>query len=194
MEERDLVELSQKGDEEAFETLVKKYKMKVFNLAFGFTRDEALADDLAQEVFIKAFFGLPKFRFKSEFGTWLYRITVNHTKDYLKKKGRIRKMSFENFREIQSVEEDEVLRKEQEQIMEQRRELVHRCLQTLPEKYKVILTLRDIQGFPYEEISNILKISPGTVDSRLHRARKMLRKKLAPFLSEKGGVHEMQKS
>jgi RNA polymerase sigma-70 factor (ECF subfamily) len=191
MEERELVELSQKGDEDAFAALVKNYKMKVFNLAFSFTRDEALADDLAQEVFIKAFFGLPKFRFKSEFGTWLYRITVNHVKDYLRKKGRMRKMPFENLREIQSVEEDEVTRKEKEQTMEQRKKLVHRCLQTLPEKYKVILTLRDIQGFPYEEISNTLKISPGTVDSRLHRARKMLREKLAPFLCEKGGVHEM---
>ena len=100
-------------------------------------------------------------------------------------------MPFENFREIQSVEEDEVTRKEKEQTMEQRRKLVHRCLQTLPERYKVILTLRDIQEFPYEEISNILKISPGTVDSRLHRARKMLKEKLAPFLSEKGGIHEM---
>jgi RNA polymerase sigma-70 factor (ECF subfamily) len=191
MEERELVELSQKGDEEAFAALVKKYKMKVFNLAFSFTRDQEIADDLAQEVFIKAFFGLPKFRFKSEFGTWLYRIAVNHVKDYLRKRGRMRKIPFENLLESQSVEEDEVTRKEKEQIMEQRKKLVHRCLQTLPEKYKVILTLRDIQGFPYEEISNILKISPGTVDSRLHRARKMLREKLAPFLCEKGGIHEM---
>jgi RNA polymerase sigma-70 factor (ECF subfamily) len=191
MEERELVELSQKGDEDAFAALVKKYKMKVFNLAFSFTRDEALADDLAQEVFIKTFFGIPKFRFKSEFGTWLYRITVNHVKDYLRKKGRMRKMPLENFLESQSVEEDEVTRKEKEKTMEQRKNLVRRCLQTLPEKYKVILTLRDIQGFSYEEISNILKISPGTVDSRLHRARKMLREKLAPFLCEKGGIHEM---
>jgi RNA polymerase sigma-70 factor (ECF subfamily) len=191
MEERELVELSQKGDEEAFAALVKKYKMKVFNLAFSFTRDQEIADDLAQEVFIKAFLGLAKFRFKSEFGTWLYRITVNHAKDYLRKKGRMRKMPLENFLESQSVEEDEVTRKEKEQIMEQRKKLVHRCLQTLPEKYKVILTLRDIQGFSYEEISTILKIFPGTVDSRLHRARKMLREKLAPFLCEKGGIHEM---
>jgi RNA polymerase sigma-70 factor (ECF subfamily) len=190
MEERELVELSKKGDEEAFSALVKKYKTKVFNLAFSFTQDQGIADDLAQEVFIKAFFGLPKFRFKSEFGTWLFRITVNHVKDYLRKKGRMRKMTFDNFRESQFVEEDEVARKD----MEQRRKLVFRCLQTLPEKYKVILTLRDIQGLRYEEISNILKISAGTVDSRLHRARKMLREKLAPFLGEKGGIHEMQKS
>jgi len=191
MEERELVELSQKGDEEAFGALVKKYKMKVFNLAFSFIRNQETADDLAQEVFIKAFFGLGQFRFKSEFGTWLYRITVNHVKDYLRKKGRMIKMSFENFRMTQPVEEDEVARIENEQAVEQRRKFVHQCLQTLPEKYKVILTLRDIQGFSYEEITNILKISPGTVDSRLHRARKMLREKMAPFLIEKGGFHEM---
>jgi len=84
-----------------------------------------------------------------------------------------------------------MIKKEKEQISEERRKLVHQGLQTIPENYKVILSLRDIQGFSYEEITNILKISPGTVDSRLHRARKMLRKKLAPFFIQKGGNHEM---
>ena len=78
-----------------------------------------------------------------------------------------------------------------EQIEEQRRKLVHQAIQTLPKKHQVILSLRDIQGFSYKEITQILKISPGTVDSRLHRARKMLRKKLTPFLGQKGGNNEM---
>lgn len=191
MEEKELVRLSKEGDEEAFASLVKMYKTRVFNLAFSLTRDREMADDLAQESFIKAYFALPKFQFKSEFGTWLYRITLNHVRDYLRKKSRASKMLLETIMEKPLVQENEMTRKEKEQIGEQRRKFVHQCLQALPEKYQVILSLRDIQGFSYEEIARILKISPGTVDSRLHRARKMLRKKLAPFLSQKGGNHEM---
>ena len=191
MEEKELVLLSKEGDEEAFASLVKKYKIKVFNLAWSLTRDRETADDLAQEAFIKAYFALPKFQFKSEFGTWLYRITVNHVKDFLRKKSKMSKLLFEKMKEMPLIQENEMIEKEKEQIIEQRRKLVHQCLKTIPEKYKVILSLRDIQGFSYEEITNILKISPGTVDSRLHRARKMLRKKLAPFFIQKGGNHEM---
>jgi len=191
MEEKELVRLSKEGNEEAFSTLVKKYKTKMFNLAFSLTRDREMADDLAQEAFIKAYFALPKFKLKSEFGTWLYRITVNQVKDYLRKKGRMKEISIENIKEILLLKEDEAGREEREYAEEQRRKLVHQVIQVLPEKYKVILSLRDIQGLSYGEITKILKISPGTADSRLHRARKMLRKKLAPFLSQKGGNHEM---
>jgi len=191
MEEKELVRLSKEGNQEAFASLVKKYKTKVFNLAWSLTRDRETADDLAQEAFIKAYISLPKFQFKSEFGTWLYRITVNHVKDYLRKKSKMSKMLLAKMKEIPLVQESEMMKKEKEQISEQRRKLVRQGLQTIPEKYQIILSLRDIQGFSYEEITKILKISPGTVDSRLHRARKMLRKKLAPFFIQKGGNHEM---
>ncbi len=191
MEEKELVRQSKEGNEEAFASLVKKYKTKVFNLAWSLTRDREAADDLAQEAFIKVYFALPTFQFKSEFGTWLYRITVNHVKDYLRKKNRMSKMLFEKMKEMPLVQENEITKKEKEQIIEQRKKFVHQCLQTIPEKYKLILSLRDIQGFSYEEITKILKISPGTVDSRIHRARKMLRKKLEPFFIQRGGNHEM---
>jgi RNA polymerase sigma-70 factor (ECF subfamily) len=191
MEEKELVRLSKEGDDEAFAALVKKYKMKVFNLAYSLTRDAEMADDLAQEAFIKAYFALPKFKFRSEFGTWLYRITVNHARDYLRKKSRMNKMLYEGFKENILVQENEWEKKEHAQIEAQRKKLVHQCLQVLPENYQVIITLRDIQGFSYEKISEILNISPGTVDSRIHRARKMLRKKISPLLSQKGGSHEM---
>jgi RNA polymerase sigma-70 factor (ECF subfamily) len=191
MEEKELVQQSKEGNEQAFGFLVKKYETKVFNLAWSLTRDRETADDLAQEAFIKAYVALPKFQFKSEFRTWLYRITVNLVKDYLRKKGKMRKMLVEKMKETPLVQEDEMKKKEKEQIREQRRKLVHQCLQTIPEKYQIILSLRDIQGFSYREITKMLKISPGTVDSRLHRARKMLRKKLAPFIFQKGGNHEV---
>lgn len=189
MEEKELVRLSKEGDEDAFAVLVKKYKIKVFNLAFSLTRDQDIADDLAQEAFIKAYYALPRFQLKSGFGTWLYRITINHVRDYLRKKSRMSQIPIDNIKESTVLQEDEEMKKEEKFTEEQRRKLLHKTLQAIPEKHQTILSLRDIQGFSYEEISRILKISPGTVDSRLHRARKLLRKKLAPFLSQKGGNH-----
>lgn len=191
MEEKELVRLSQRGDENAFERLVKKYQKKVFRLAFGFTRDRETADDLAQEAFIKAYFNLPRFQFKSEFGTWLYRITINTIKDYLRRKERMSKISLQDMEEKPFYAEDEAKQRERQKREEERRRSVHRVIRSLPEKYRIILTLRDIHGMSYEEISRLLRISPGTVDSRLHRARKMLRERMEPFL--RGGDDEMQK-
>jgi len=191
MEENRLVEQSKQGDEEAFGVLVKKYKTKVFNLAYSFTKDRETADDLAQEVFIKVYYALEKFKFKSGFGTWLYRIAVNHLKDHLRKHAKERHISLEVLGREPSLSEDEIKKKEKAREAADRKKLLYKSLQSLPEKYQVIISLRDIQGHSYEEIAGILRLSPGTVDSRLHRARKMLRKKIAPFLSQEGGNHEM---
>jgi len=191
MEEKELVRLSREGSEEAFAELVKKYRIKVFNLAYSLTRDRDVADDLAQEAFIKAYYALPRFQSRSGFGTWLYRIAINHVRDYLRKKSRMIQISIENIKESSILQEDKTMKEEKESTEEQRKQLVHQSIRSLPEKHQVILSLRDIQGFSYEEISKIMKISAGTVDSRIHRARKMLRKKLAPFLSRKGGEHEL---
>lgn len=185
MEEKELVELSKEGDEEAFATLVNKYKGKVFNLAFSLTQNREIADDLAQEAFIKAYFGLPRFKFKSEFGTWLYRITINLIKDYLREKKIMRKISINDIKESSFLKEDEVRKRENEKSEEEKRKFVYKFIRALPEKHQIIIFLRDIHGFSYGEITKILKISPGTVDSRLHRARKLLQKKIEPFLGEK---------
>jgi RNA polymerase sigma-70 factor (ECF subfamily) len=191
MEENRLVELSKRGDEEAFGILVNQYKTKVFNLAYSFTRDRETADDLAQEVFIKVYYALEKFQFKSGFGTWLYRIAVNHIKDHLRKRGKERFISLDALGREPSQPEDGIQKSEELKETADRKKILHIAMKTLPEKHQVILTLRDIQGYSYEKIADVLKLSPGTVDSRLHRARKMLRKKIAPFLSRKGNNHEM---
>ena len=191
MEERQLVRLAQEGSPAAFEELVRKYQSKVYSMALSFTRNREAADDLAQEVFLKAYLALPRFHGKSEFGTWLYRISINHIKDFLRKKGRAKEVSLEDVAEISFSDKEQTEKAEQERETEARRGLVQRFVQGLPEKYRVILTLRDIQGLAYEEISRVLHLSPGTVDSRLHRARRILRHKLAPYLSGEGGAHEL---
>lgn len=189
MDERELVRKAQQGHEDAFAALVEKYRRKMFNLAYSFTRNAEAADDLAQEVFLKAYLSLPRFQAKSSFGTWLYRIAVNTSKDYLRKEGRVKKVPFEESPADMMLHEDAMAKKEEADIQESRKSMMLQALQSLPDKYRTILTLRDIQGFPYGEIAEILSISPGTVDSRLHRARKLLRKKVQLLTVRSGGNH-----
>ncbi|MFQ5721196.1 MAG: RNA polymerase sigma factor [Candidatus Aminicenantales bacterium] len=189
MEDKKLVQLSQRGNEEAFSQLVKKYQKKVFNLALALTQNKDIADDLAQEAFIKAYFGLPKFKFKSEFSTWLYRIALNVIKDYIRKKERLDRIPQELIQASPFLKEDEITIREKEKADEMKRRIIHHFIDQLPEKHQIILSLRDIHGFSYQDISKILKISPGTVDSRLFRARKKLRQKIEPYLRQKGGKY-----
>jgi len=157
----------------------------------SFIRNREAADDAAQEVFLKAYLALPKFHLKSEFGTWLYRIAVNHVKDVLRKRSRAREIPLDDVKELSVVAENSLEQAETEKEEAARRGLVHASVAGLPEKYRVILTLRDIQGLPYEQIAAVLHLSTGTVDSRLHRARKMLRRKLAPYPIREGGSDEV---
>jgi RNA polymerase sigma-70 factor (ECF subfamily) len=192
MDERELVERARGGDREAFSCLVKMYEAKVFQLAYGLTRDRHLADDLAQEAFIKAYTGLSGFESRSAFGTWLYRITVNHVKDHLRRTKVRKEVSLDDLNPAVLADNDGPEREARLRARERTRELVLRMIGRLPEKYATILSLRDLQGRSYEEIAGVLNISPGTVDSRLYRARKLLRKKLEPMLRPIGGSHELQ--
>ncbi len=187
MKDKELVEKALAGSQDAFAALVEKYRIKMFNLAFSLTRNREAADDLAQDVFIKAWLALPKFKFQSQFSTWLYRIAVNASKDLLRKESKLRKVSLEDSPPLKLMQEDTTNEFDAVQEDEKRRKLVHRALESMPEKYRAILILRDIQGMPYGEIGSILDISPGTVDSRLHRARKMLRKRVLQLSARLGG-------
>ena len=187
MDDKALVESARRGDRGAFEALVKMYEAKVYHLAYGFVQDPATADDLAQDVFVKVYCHLSKFKFESEFGTWLYRIAVNHIKDHLRKVGRRRESLLHELEDSRFAAEDPAPGREAERMNEERRAAVHNAPRpSLPPKYNVILTLRDVRGLSYEDIAAVLKVSPGTVDSRLHRARRLLQKKMAPYLTGEG--------
>lgn len=188
MEDKELVSLAREGRPGAYEELVKRYEAKVYSMALNFTRNREEALDIAQDVFLKAYLALPGFHARSEFGTWLYRISINHIKDVLRKKKRSAEVSLDEVAEQAAPGGDPVRDTEESRQQERRKALVQRAIAELPEKYRLVLTLRDIQGLPYEQISEVLRLSPGTVDSRLHRARRLLRSRLLPRLREDGGT------
>ena len=165
------------GDKLAFQVLVKRHKEKVRNIIYITMNNSALVDDIAQEVFITVYKNLKHFRFESQFTTWLYRVTVNRCKDYLR---RI------NVRKIFSPIEDGYEVSEYSTPVESNdvSKIVMDAISKLPVKLRMPLILKDIEGFSYQEISETLKCEMGTVKSRIFRGREKLKEILQPLEKE----------
>ena len=165
------------GDTSAFQILVKKHKEKVRNIVYMTMNNSALVDDIAQEVFITVYRNLKHFRFESQFTTWLYRITVNKCKDYLRKMN-VRRI-FSPLEEGSEVSEFETPA-ENKDISK----IVMNAISKLPVKLRMPLILKDIEGFSYQEISESLSCEMGTVKSRIFRGREKLKEILKPLEKE----------
>lgn len=177
-----LITLFQAGEQEVYRILVDRHRERIRNLLYSIFHDDAVIDDLAQEVFIKAYQALKQFRFESSFYTWLYRIAVNKSRDELRKRKVRRFFSFQNLDEgIQAELEKKMAVAPENRDTE---ELVALGLKTLPEKFRTAIVLKDIEGLSYEEIADIMQCEIGTVKSRLSRARTMMRNALKPLLEE----------
>jgi len=165
------------GDKSAFQVLVKRHKDKVRNIIYITMNNSALVDDIAQDVFITVYRNLKFFRFESQFTTWLYRITVNKCKDYLR---RI------NVRKIFSPIEDGYEVSEYSIPVEHNdiSKIVMDAISKLPAKLRMPLILKDIEGFSYQEISETLNCEMGTVKSRIFRGREKLKEILQPLEKE----------
>jgi RNA polymerase sigma-70 factor, ECF subfamily len=165
------------GDESTFKTLVQRHKEKIRNIIYLVLNSGDAVDDIAQDVLITTYKNLKNFRFESQFSTWLYRITVNKCKDHLRKV-KIRSI----FAPIKDDEEDPVYTPSSEN--NDISEIVHKAISKLPEKLRVPLLLKDIEGFSYQEIAESMDCEIGTVKSRIFRAREGLRDLLKPFEQE----------
>lgn len=165
------------GDEDAFTKLVLKYKEKVRNLVFLTLGDAENVDDISQDVFINVFHKIKDFRFESKFTTWLYRITVNKCRDYLRKK-RVRSI----FVPIKDTTTEPSIKGHSDSP--DLPGLVRKGISKLPEKLRVPLILRDIEGLSYKEIADQLECEVGTVKSRIFRARESLKFILEPYQDE----------
>ncbi|MFC5475158.1 RNA polymerase sigma factor RpoE [Paraherbaspirillum soli] len=182
-----LVERVQRGDKKAFELLVIKYQRKLMRLVLRLVRDQAEAEDVVQEAFIKAYRALPQFRGDSAFYTWLYRIGINTAKNYLVTQGRRAPTSTEaNSEEAETFDDGEQLRDintpESLLATKQIAQTVNVAMEALPAELRTAITLREIEGLSYDEIAEAMGCPIGTVRSRIFRAREAIADKLRPLL------------
>jgi len=178
--ERALVEMSANGDIEAFETLLKTHRKKVYNIALRMTKNPEDAQELSQDALIRAFTAIKKFRGDSSFSTWLYRITMNVCTDFLRKKNKTIVISLEqgavgneNDTSVQLPEDgpgpDIISEKSQ------LKELVRKAMDSLSAEHRQVLVLRDLMDLTYKDIARTLGINEGTIKSRINRARDALK-------------------
>lgn len=187
-QELKLIRRVQAGDAEAFEKLMLAHEKAVFNLALRMTENREDAEDVSQEAFLKAYRSLSDFRGESKFSVWLYRIVSNVCLDFLRRKRRRPSASLT----VEDDEGEEVPwdvpdeRYTPERLLERKltQEAVRKGLAALPENQRKILLLREIKGLSYEEIGEVLDLDPGTVKSRIFRARK----RLCAFLEQDGNI------
>lgn len=172
-----IIEKFKQGDERAFTELIQKHKDKVRNLVFLTLGDVDYVDDISQDVFINVYHKLKEFRFESKFTTWLYRITVNKCRDYLRKK-KVRSI----FVPIHDDDYEKRGKTDNENFDLQK--IVQKAILKLPDKLKTPLILRDIDGYSYQEIAEKLECEVGTIKSRIFRARETLKIILEPYKDE----------
>jgi RNA polymerase sigma-70 factor, ECF subfamily len=168
--DRELIDAVLGGSEEAFAAIVDRYKDRVFRLLSRYCRDSVECEDLAQEVFLKVFRKLHTFNHESQFFTWLYRIAANAATAHLSRASTRRLRLVEDtstFDQSDDCFESPTASLEQEEVASATRAIV----ESLPEKFRTILVLREFEGLSYTDIAEVLGVQLGTVESRLFRAR-----------------------
>jgi RNA polymerase sigma-70 factor (ECF subfamily) len=184
----ELIEAFKSGDQRAYEEIVSRYTDRAFALASRMTRNQEDAEEVLQDVFVTVYRKIGGFEGKSSFSSWLYRVTVNASLMKIRKRKQDQSTSVEDLMSndqqqlaFRCSEEDEVdsitLRKE---VLEQLQSAISR----LPDDYRPVFILRDIDGLTSKEVGKILNLTVPAVKSRLHRSRLMLRRKLAAFYRE----------
>lgn len=178
-----LIEESLGGDSAAFGQLVCKYQDRLFNTVLHVAGSREEAEDVVQEAFVQAYLKLSSFHGNSAFYTWLYRIAFNVSVSRRRRKKN--EISLDAQRdEVGQEPRDEVESPGDHVLREERAHLVHAALGNLSDEHRTILVLREMEGFEYEQISDILDLPTGTVRSRLHRARLQLREQLKSVLED----------
>ncbi len=189
--ERDVVRRVRDGDSDAYRLLVERYQARIQRLVGRLLGpDHGDVDDVVQEVFVKAFFSMSKFREDATFGTWITRIAINRARDELKKQaGKVSldaepgEEAVRGLRDLLSTEEPRA-GEEREPTDTAVSRLVARTVASLPDRLRVVVTLKDMEGNSYQEVAGILNCSIGTVKSRHARARERLRQMLSPHVAE----------
>lgn len=180
-----LVEEAKSGRMEAYIELVRRIQERIYRTIFGMTRNHEDADDLTQETFMYAYKALGSFKSKSSFYTWAYRIAVNLSLNFLKKKGREKgREDFEDNAAIFDRTEYAALSPEGDSIKKELQDRLQDAIDKLPPVYLAAFNLVVRQGLSHREAAAVLGCSENTVSWRMHKARKMLQIRLRPYLSE----------
>lgn len=188
--ETELVSRSQKGDKRAFEELVRRYQRKVFGIAYGIVRDPESASDVCQEVFLRAYKSLKKFKGESKFYTWVYRIAVNISIDYVNKHKKDPLLFNEDSSLLEHLDWDVSVSHTQNPVKcldaKELGSLIKDGLEKLSESHRAVIVLREVEGLSYTEIADIMKCNKGTVMSRLFHARSKMKCWLQTYLDGEG--------
>lgn len=189
MDDHALMAATKVGDQLAFQELVRRYKNKLTNFIYRLLNDYERASDLTQETFIRVYTSADRYEATNSFSTYIYRIAQNLAISEIrqrKRRGLFQMPFFSSDKDGEEMEvevaDQRIIAPEDIMIDDERRAAVRRAIVTLPEKYRVALVLRDVEGRSYEEISEILDLSDGTVKSRINRARNLLKEKLRDYL------------
>lgn len=183
----DLVARTQAGDPRAFDDLVRKYSSRLYGLVYNMTSNHEDTNDLLQEIFAKAYRSIKGFRGKSSFYTWLHTIATNRTINFLKKRSRTYSMSLDDMDsnvhlDPEFIELTSGPDATREVNMKELQTRLNEAMMKLSNEHRAVVTMFDIQGMPHAEIGKILKISEGTVRSRLFYAHRQLQNYLQEFL------------
>lgn len=177
-----LIKRAIEGDQKAYEAILKRYKIGIHNMIYQMIKNREETEDLVQETFVKAFNSLNSYNDQYAFSTWLYKIAFNHCIDAIRKK-KLKTLPLDKPIQLREGEvrhqiSDNSHSPEGDFLFAEKRDLIQKTIDTLPERYRTAIILRHQQERSYEEISQILKIPLGTVKARIFRAREMLKKKL----------------
>ncbi|MDD4834961.1 MAG: sigma-70 family RNA polymerase sigma factor [Lutispora sp.] len=198
MRDEELIELILNGKTELFSELINRYQNKVYSTAYSYTRDYEEAKDLTQEIFIKIYNNLNSFQNKSQFSTYLYRVAVNRCIDWTRKK-RPKTISIllcqdDEKADIYDFVADYESNPEEILLRQENSDLIRQEVNKLPEVYSTVMIMYYLQDFSPQEISDILKVPRKTIDTRLFRARNLIKKKLTRKPDFGGGIVVMQPS
>jgi RNA polymerase sigma-70 factor (ECF subfamily) len=183
-----LIEATKQGDESAFAEIVRRYRNPIVNYLYRFLNDYEEAVDLGQETFVRVYFAIDRYHTGFAFSTYIYRIATNLAISELRKRKRRRLMSltglFQSDRDdtTEFQPRDERQLPDAELVDDERNKVIARAIAALPEKYRVAVVLRDVEGRSYEEIAAIMELGLGTTKSRISRGRGLLKDKLKTYL------------
>ncbi len=186
--DKELILRLQRGDEWAFQLMVRRFRTKIFSIAFGITLDTEESQDIMQEVFLQVYRTIGDFRGDASLATWLQRITVNRSLNWKRRWARRFKwlhVSTDSTDGLPAAEPESDLPSPETRVANaQTRQQIDKALKMLPEQARTIFVLRELEGLAYEEIAAAIGIKLGTVRSRLFHARKRLKEILQPLVEE----------